>query len=638
MKKFQMSMLMTAVILGAVGNIVFAQDPALEETKGQLNEFYLDQVVVTATRTPVEAFKSNSNISVITKKDLENNHFRDLSDALRTAPGVYIGNYSLAGYDNANNFYINGSDSIVVLVDGVKINNAVNKVSPIQLKNLDNIERIEILKGSASTLYGSDAKGGVVNIITKRPDEIRTKIAASVGSYDNTNYEFNHEGKEKDWTWDVYLNKTLIGNFKDGEGVETPAHNNSRNASLKLTKKIGNHELIATYDSYQADYKYISEYETRPPYNYPVRNGEVNNHNYKFILNSKFDDTFENQLSFMNMDNYGNFNKYITEVNTKRVTDLLTKNFNDTNIVSIGYEFTQDTVDSFNGVKMTNRAVFIWDQLNIMPQLKLTAGLRHDNNSGFGKHNTPSVNLGYTFNKEKTNIYAGYSEYFIPPTPTQLYSAKYGNSNIKAETGETKEFGINHRFNDTLVGSAHVFWRNSTDRIGYSRVIGKYANVGDEKAHGWDVQLRKSFNKNVASFVSYTHTIVDETEQRTQNVDGYVPKGSVNVGVDYTNRGFNASLLGKGIIDRLGPTGPLGADAVENFFPATTYWVWDLSLNYQFSKSIRGFAKVNNIFDKFYAEHSNARGNWAGFAGEDVHGEWWRAPGRNFLVGLEYFF
>lgn len=214
-----------------------------------------------------------------------------------------------------------------------------------------------------------------------------------------------------------------------------------------------------------------------------------------------------------------------------RISDQFTKNFDDKHIVSAGFEYSHDKVITANGVKLINKAVYIQDQFNITDQLKLTAGVRHDKNSGFGNHTTPSVNLGYNFNNDKTNVYVSYSEYFIPPTPTHLYSSKYGNPNIKPETGATKEIGINHRFDDTLVASAHMFWRNSKDRIGY--VAPKYTNVGDEKARGWDMQLRKQFNKNISTFVGYTHTIVDATAQRAANVDGYVPKGAWNIGVDY---------------------------------------------------------------------------------------------------------
>ncbi|BBB91835.1 MAG TPA: TonB-dependent receptor [Methylomusa anaerophila] len=80
--------------------------------------------------------------------------------------------------------------------------------------------------------------------------------------------------------------------------------------------------------------------------------------------------------------------------------------------------------------------------------------------------------------------------------------------------------------------------------------------------------------------------------------------------------------------------GPQTPDAAASFFPATTYWVWDIGLNYQAGKAIKAFVKVNNIFDKFYAEHSNARYNWSSTPVE----QWWSAPGRNIRVGMEYIF
>ena len=107
-------------------------------------EYFLDTMVVTATRTPVEAFKTNANVSVITSKEIKERHYSDLSEALRMVPGVYIGNYAPAGYDNSNALKINGADEIVVLVDGVKINNVSNRVSAVMLKNMDNVDRIEV--------------------------------------------------------------------------------------------------------------------------------------------------------------------------------------------------------------------------------------------------------------------------------------------------------------------------------------------------------------------------------------------------------------------------------------------------------------------------------------------------------------
>lgn len=587
--------------------------------------FFLDEMVVTATRTPVEAFRANANVSVITREEIQTHHYQDLSDALRMVPGVYVGNYTPGGgYDNSNNLKINGADEIVVLVDGVKINNVSNRFSAQTLKNMENVERIEVLKGSASTLYGSDAKGGVINIITRRPDKISTYFGIDGGSNSITDYKFGQSGAEKDWTWDVNLSRNSMGDFKDGEGVTTPAESKTTSTNFKITKKISEqHELTATYDSYKGQYRYGALWEGTK-----LKYGESDNKSYKFILNSNFDKNTTNSLSYANFDNDSNFDGWATTTRTQRITDQLSHKLGN-HLLTGGFEFSHDKVITFDGKTMINRAFFLQDQYDITNQLKLTAGVRHDNNSGFGKHTTPSANLGYTFNNDKTNIYVSYSEYFIPPTPTHLYSAGYGNPDIKAETGNTKEIGINHKFDDTFVLSAHMFKRYSENRIGY--VNGKYDNVGDERAHGWDIQLKKQFTPQITSFVGYTHTTIDATDQRAANADGYIPKGAWNIGLDYNNKDFNANLIGKGVIDRMGPQ---TADAVDEFFPATSYFVWDLGMNYQVNKNAKAFLKVNNIFDKFYAEHSNARYNWS----SDPDGQWWRAPGREILVGMEYTF
>lgn len=613
-----MTLAVSAIALSA--SFVWSGTVHAEEAK----TYFLDEIVVTATRTPVKEFDANANITVITSADIEKNHYTDLSQALRSVPGVYIGNYSLAGYESSNALKINGADEVVVLIDGVKLNSAGAKFSATMFKNLDNVERIEVLKGSASTLYGSDAKGGVINIITKKVAGSQSKLKISGGSFSTESYSFMNEGRQDGWSWRVFAQKDLLGDFKDGQDVVTPAGLNADTTSFKITKEIGDRsDLTFTYDSYKANSKYTALWEPA------IKSGAIDNYHWKAIYNTRIDDSTTNQFSFLNSMLDTDFDNYVTKVKTIRVADQLTKKFSD-HLVTTGFEFTEDKVISLRGVKLTNRSIYLQDEWNITDPWKLTGGIRYDNHSGFGSHTTPSVNLGYKLN-DKTNMYVGYSEYFIAPSPSNLYDARYGNPNMKPETGNTKEIGINHRFDDTLMLSTHLFKRASKDRIGYISSTNKYGNVGDEEATGWDFQLRKQFNDSISAFAGYTHTIVDATKQRAKNVDGYIPKGTWNIGVDYAAGKVDASLSGRGVIDRPGPQTP---DAVDNFFPANTYWVWDIGLNYQASRQIKAFLKVNNVFDKFYAEHSNARYNWS----TTPDGQWWRAPGRNILVGMEYSF
>ncbi|QDR79734.1 TonB-dependent receptor plug domain-containing protein [Sporomusa termitida] len=594
----------------------------------EMKTYFFDEVVITATRTPVKEFDANANITVITSKEIERNHYANLSEALREVPGVIVNNYSLAGYYGSNGMKINGADEVVVLIDGVKVNSAGAKFSPSMFANLDNIDRIEVLKGSASTLYGSDAKGGVINIITQKIEGNSSKVKLEGGSYNGENYSFMHEERQGDWGWRVIAKKALLGDFKDGRGLTVPAALNADMTGVKITKDFGEKsDLTFTYDAYKADYKFQSLWDSR------FKTGTTDNYNGRVIYNTRLDENTTNQFAVgINMydDLYqldsGAF--YATKVKTMRISDQFTKNLADTHLVTTGFEFAEDKVISFNGIKLTNRALYLQDEWKITGQWKLTGGLRYDNNSGFGSHTTPSINLGYKFS-DKTNMYLGRSEYFIPPSPTHLYNTSYGNPNIKPETGHTSEVGINHRLDDTLVASAHIFKRDSKNRIGY--VYPRYTNVGDEKADGWDIQLRKQFSSAVSAFVGYTHTNVEATQQRAANVDGYIPKGAWNVGTDYSAGKLDVSLVGKGIIDR---PGPQTADAVDDFFPANTYWVWDIGVNYQAGKAVKAFVKINNIFDKFYAEHSNARYYWS----STPAGQWWSAPGRNIRVGMEYTF
>lgn len=609
------------LVAGGYGTIAWAAEDKAENKE----DFSMEQIVVTATRTPVKEFDANANITVITAEEIAKNHYQDLSEALRSVPGVYIGNYSLAGYDNSNAIKINGADEIVVIIDGVKVNSAGVKFSATMFKNMDNIERIEVLKGSASTLYGADAKGGVINIITKKVDHNQSKLSISGGSYERENYSFMHEGRQDDVSWRIFAQKDLLGDFKDGRGVTTPAALNADTKSFRITKEFGEKsDLTLMYDAYKADSNYTALWEP------DLKKGEIDNYTIKMIYNTKIDHNTMNQFSIMNNMFDTDFDAYLTKIRTVRIADQFTKKMNDEHNLTAGFEFTEDKVISFDDVKLTNRALYIQDEWNFAEAWKLTGGLRYDNNSGFGSHYTPSVNLGYKFN-EKANMYVGYSEYFIPPSPTNLYSAKYGNLNMKPETGDTSEIGFNYRIDETLEASTHLFKRNSTDRIGYINSLKKYGNVGAEKADGWDIQLKKHFSKSTNAYVGYTHTNVDATDQRAKNVDGYIPKGAWNVGIDYSENKVGLSLVGRGVVDRPGPETP---DAVDNFFPVNTYWVWDMAFNYQANQNVKAFIKVNNLFDKFYAEHSNARYNWSSTPDE----EWWSAPGRNVVFGVEYTF
>ena len=504
------------------------------------------------------------------------------------------------------------------------------------MKDLAGIDRIEVLHGSASTLYGSDAKGGVINIITKKAQGMKTTIGIGYGSYSRQQYSIANAGGENGWDWRVKYQKDKSGDFKDAHGDTTPSKLDANSVGVHLGKQLSKASYLAfNLRSYKDSDRYQALYEKRQGLN-------VNRGNYDYldgdlIWNVQIDDTTKNQMSISrskydyDIFTHSIFNPagslYDFSVWTWKFSDQFDKKLGD-HLLTAGFEFTKDDTTIKNGSivsiddrTLINRSFYLQDQWNILPTLKLTAGIRHDSNSAFGSHNSPSVSLGYDIDPV-THAYVSYSEYFITPTPNQLYAPIYGNANLKPESGNTREIGIARDFGRGLSLTASYFKRHSKNRIGYHPMTYQNINVGDEDAHGWSLQLAKRLDSHWRTRIGYTQTHVGKTEQRGANVDGYLPSDQWNIGVDYCNRDFDSSLLARGMIGRSGP--------VSGAFPTDNYWVVDLAMNYQIADATKIYLKANNIFNQFYAEHSNVK--WGG------PGQWWTAPGRNFMIGVEQSF
>lgn len=621
------AMLVTGAVLLQTPGVVFAEEQ---------QEFALDQVVVTATKTPVKQFEANANITVVTKEKIEQQHYQELSEVLRDVPGVSVYNYGSPGYDQSNGLRINGSDKVVVLIDGVRANQGDLYFPASMYNNMENIERIEVLKGSASALYGADAQGGVINIITRKVDGNKTTLNISGGSFSKENYSIINEGTNGDWSYRVLAKKDLIGDMEDGNGKKVPQSLNAETTGFQITKQIKkNSDITVGYDSYKADYMYLSQYNydwsTWPPTKTPdyLAYGTLEKNNWKMLFNYEIDASTHNQFSFMSSDYdaispWSSRDKYKTIV----IQEQLIKKLNDKHVVTAGIDFTRDKVvekawASFGNVKMDNKALYLQDEWTINNQWNLTTGLRYDDNSMFNSETTPHITLGFKENA-KTNYYVSYGEFFNTPTATQLWGSTYGNPGLHPETGENTEFGINHRISDTFTVAAHAFKRKVNQKIAFDSVAQQYYNLAaDEESTGWDIQLNKKFANDFSAYAGYTHTNVDATDSKAANVDGYIPKGAWNIGLDYNKEKFDVGIQGRGIIDK-------GSAGAQDAFPAATYWIWDIGVNYKVNQAAKAYLKVNNVFDKYYAEQSNVA--------YGAQGEWWAMPGRNVIVGMSYTF
>lgn len=607
--------------------------------------YSLDAIVVTANRTPEKQLDANANVSVVTSKEIEQKHYSEVTDALKNVPGVIISNYSASGQNyNSNSFYINGSNNIVVMVDGVRknYNGMASSVANLgELVAMDSIDHIEVLKGSASTLYGSDAQGGVINIITKKAKEngVHTTLRTSFGDNNKEKYTLYNEGKEGQFFWTVEAGKELQGNYKDGWGKKVTNHLNAEHYNVKLGYDLGNDsDIVLNYAKYKSDYTRPDKGSNDIAADKGKKDNDSINLQYKAKLNDRLTNQFSiyrNKTSFN--DNYnmaGSGYNWDMEMKTTGISDQLTYTMNKQTLIG-GFDWYKDEIpyykadDALTGTSVHNTAFYIQDKIDITDQWNITPGVRVDHHSQFGTHTSPSLSIGFKQN-EQTNYYVNYKTFFVAPNLYQLYEGyDTGNKDLKPQEGNTLEFGIDHQFSDTLTGNFNVFHTHAKNLIQYNMSTWTYENTDKADVNGFSLNLNKEFSQHWNASIGYSYLHMSAKEGQNINNDGVLPESTLNINVGYQADRFNANLSGRGIMNRYGRA---QYPEMRNY---ANYWVWDLAANYQFTKDATFFARINNIFDQFYTDVGSAYGPNADPSKRQY---WYSAPGRNFEVGLQFQF
>lgn len=610
------------------------------------NFYSLDEVVVTASRTPEKKIDANADVAVVTAKEIEEKHFDDVAQAVKNVPGVFISSHGASGQSyNSDQIYINGSSNVVVLVDGIRRNtngNSLMNASIAELVAMDSVDHIEVLKGSSSTLYGSDAQGGVINIITKKAKEdgVKTTLRTSFGDNSKEKYTLYNAGKEGNVFWSIEAGKELQGNYEDGWGRKVINHLNAEHYNAKLGYDLGNDSnIVVNYEKYKTDY-------TKPSYGSNDRRavaGKKNNDALNLQYTAKIRDNLTNLFSvYRNRTTFDIPSQpWGMDMKTTGVSDQLTYTINKQTLTGgfdwykdeVPFDYDNTGISEVQGTSIHNIAFYLQDKIALTNQWNITPGVRVDHHSTFGTHTSPSLSVGFK-QSENTNYYVNYKTFFVAPNLYQLfgsdaYFGHVGNKNLKPQEGNTIEFGINHNFGDNLTGTFNVYHTHAKNIL-YADPSDNYhyANGGKSSLNGFTINLDKKFSSHWAAGIGYSYLHIPAKEGQNINFNGSLPESTLNINVDYNTPKFNVSLSGRGIMNRYGTKADWRGNPTKMSNYAN-YWVWDLAANYQFTKEATLFARVNNIFDQFYTDIGSS---------QDPYGTWYSALGRNFEIGLQFQF
>jgi vitamin B12 transporter len=619
--------------------ILIATAASAEENGGDS----LDEVVVVANRAPEPLSKVGNSVTVLTEADIKLSQETVVSDLLVQTPGLSVAR--AGGVGQPTSVFIRGADSdeTVVVIDGVQMNDPSAPGGDFNFANLltSDISRIEILRGAQSTLYGSQAMGGVINVITSEPaDPFGGGVSAEGGS-NNTGYTVaNVGGKDGALMW------RLSGNWYGTSDI--PAFDERFGGRRLDASQIGGGSGRLRYDftpDLDLDVRgYYTQSRTDfDGFDTPTGNfGDDNEYGknsqllgYAGLTLRSPDRTLSNRVAFQYTDsdtrNYdpnapANYGSPSTETfygigrnereeyqGTWEVTPRFQAVF--------GAQHERSTFDTYSGEfqpappPVENYATidsgYAQLQAEVVAGFTLTAGERYDRHDVYGGHSTGALAAAWVLNDGHTILRSSFSQGFKAPTLYQLYSS-YGNLALRPEAAESWDAGVEQHASDgRLVLSATYYQRYSRDLIEFfdcttpnplcqTEPFGYYANIARAAAHG--VELVGAFNPNSQLTLSANYTLTD-TEDKSPGSPTYGqelirrPKNAANASVTYH---WSSPLSASVAARYAGPSFDDYAPGTNGEIELGGYVLVDLKISYALKDRLELYGRVDNATGKHY--------------------------------------
>jgi vitamin B12 transporter len=597
--------------------------------------YRMSEVVVTATKTSIPEIETGSSISIIDSADISEKNNFTVYDLLKNQYGLSFTQQGPEG--SLEDIYLRGSNpgDTKVLVDGISLNMPNDPTNSFDFSELpvDNISKVEILRGPQSTLYGSNALAGVINIITQQGyGKPKFFLSGEGGSYNTYKGMLGLSGSLDQFNYSVTASR-----FKsDGFPAASKIYGNKVNDGTEdyyISSRLG--YTVSSDLNFNFYIKYLNKntglaqhggyYGDDPTYFGKTEEADYKAEGRLLLLDGKWEQIYS--ASFMrNVREYAYDSNLYNPASSTSIYDGNSIKFEwqnnisliENNLITFGAESEQENAAStylsnsslygpYNSLfpqnSETAAGIFLQDQLNIGNRFFSAFGVRYDHHTRFGYAFTYRIAPDYMFWPTGTKIKASYGTAFKAPSLFDLFDPNYGNPDLKPEKSTGWDAGIEqYIWQNNLTAGINYFSTNFTDLFGDDNNF-REININSAEARGYEFYLKMSPLNNMMLSVNYTIT---KTKDTSPGSPGYGlelirhPEHKFGIDLNYTflqDANFNVQALYVGKRD----------DEDFSFYPAQRlalggYTVVNLSTAYPVSGLITGYGRVDNLFNKYYEE------------------------------------
>ena len=565
----------------------------------------LSETVITANRTAEERKDSTAAVTVFTRADIDRLQPVNVADLLGRVPGVQI--QPSGGRGSTTGVFIRGTKTAqtLVLIDGVRVGSASSGGASLQHLNLEQIERVEVLRGARSAVYGSDAIGGVIQIFTRRSageglqgrvrlaagnKGVRERSAGVSGGDENTRFNLSasldemtgfdrtHNSYSSDADHDAYGNKSISFSLSH-------VFNEQFSAGVNVLDQRGKTEYDNPFGRF--DMNTFTSFAAQPYDEYAVSSTSVfaelqanEQLTSRLELGHSEDKASSYDKLFAGRDDFDTYRDSVAWLNTFSL--------NTQHTVLAGVDYTKDKLHSTEDYEKDsrwNQAVFI--QHSYKGEVFGTElGLRHDKNQQFGSENTWNAALSLPVGQSNEFVLS-YAEGFRAPTFNDLYYPMYGNPNLKAEKSKSYELQLRSQLADTVRLETSIYQTKIRDQIQY-QANNDLRNV-EARINGFEASLQ---HEVFAAQGALNLSLVDSRDRKTGHQLPRIAKRTLSYDLD---KQFGA--FGVGGTWRLASK---SFNDAKNNQQIAGFGTMDVRGSWQATQDLGVDLRLANIFDKGY--------------------------------------